>query len=142
MHIRVLCTVHHVDCLIWTVHIRVLCTVYIVDCVIWTVHIRVLCRLRLVDSLIWTMHILILCTVHRVDCLMWTVHILIIIIIIYCNWVFHPVAVVLTLVHTTQIFSPGGSSPYTSTHNTNGHVIYIKATIQYRLYTITKQNIQ
>jgi hypothetical protein len=31
----------------------------------------------------------------------------------------HPVAVVLTLVHTIQMFSPGGSSPYTSTHNTN-----------------------
>jgi hypothetical protein len=35
---------------------------------------------------------------------------------------FHPEAVVLTLVHTIQMFSPGGSSPYTSTHNTNGHV--------------------
>jgi hypothetical protein len=32
---------------------------------------------------------------------------------------FHPVAVVLTLVHKIQMFSPGGSSPYTSTHNTN-----------------------
>jgi hypothetical protein len=32
---------------------------------------------------------------------------------------FHPVVVVLTLVHTIQMFSPGGSSPYTSTHNTN-----------------------
>jgi hypothetical protein len=32
---------------------------------------------------------------------------------------FHPVAVVLTLVHTIQMFSPGGSSPYTNTHNTN-----------------------
>jgi hypothetical protein len=32
---------------------------------------------------------------------------------------FHPVAVVLTLVHTIQMFSPCGSSPYTSTHNTN-----------------------
>jgi hypothetical protein len=41
----------------------------------------------------------------------------------YCYYLlqlgFHPVAVVLTLVHTIQIFSPGGSSPYTSTHNTN-----------------------
>jgi hypothetical protein len=35
---------------------------------------------------------------------------------------FHPVAVILTLVHTIQMFSPGGSSPYTSTHNTNGHI--------------------
>jgi hypothetical protein len=35
---------------------------------------------------------------------------------------FHPVAVVLTPVHTIQMFSPGGSSPYTSTHNTNGHI--------------------
>jgi hypothetical protein len=35
---------------------------------------------------------------------------------------FYPVAVVLTLVHTIQMFSPGGSSPYTSTHNTNGHM--------------------
>jgi hypothetical protein len=40
------------------------------------------------------------------------------------------VAVVLTLVHTIQKFSPGGSSPYTSTHNTNGNIIYIKVTIQ------------
>jgi hypothetical protein len=38
------------------------------------------------------------------------------------------------------MFSPGGSSPYTSTHNTNGHIIYIKVTIQNKLYTITKQN--
>jgi hypothetical protein len=53
---------------------------------------------------------------------------------------FHPVAVVLTLVHTIQMFSPGDSSPYTSTHNTNGHIIYIKITIQNKLYTITKQN--
>jgi hypothetical protein len=35
---------------------------------------------------------------------------------------FNPVAVVLTLVHTIQMFSPGGSSPYTSTHNTNEHI--------------------
>jgi hypothetical protein len=32
---------------------------------------------------------------------------------------FHPMTVVLTLVHTIQPFSSGGSSPYTSTHNTN-----------------------
>jgi hypothetical protein len=38
------------------------------------------------------------------------------------------------------MFSPGGSSPYTSTHNTNGNIIYIKVTIQNKLYTITKQN--
>jgi hypothetical protein len=45
---------------------------------------------------------------------------IIIIIIIYLLQLgFHPVAVVLTLVHTIQMFSPGGSSPYTSTHNTN-----------------------
>jgi hypothetical protein len=50
------------------------------------------------------------------------------------------VAVVLTLVHTIQMFSPGGSSPYTSTHNTNGHIIYIKITIRKKLYTIAKQN--
>jgi hypothetical protein len=48
--------------------------------------------------------------------------IIIIIIIIYCKLVFHPVTVVLTLVHTIQMFSSGGSSPYTSTHNTNGHI--------------------
>jgi hypothetical protein len=38
------------------------------------------------------------------------------------------------------MFSPGGSSPYTSTHNANGRRIYIKITIQNKLYTITKQN--
>jgi hypothetical protein len=27
-----------------------------------------------------------------------------------------------TSTHTIQMFSPGGSSPYTSTHNTNGHI--------------------
>jgi hypothetical protein len=52
---------------------------------------------------------------------------------------FHPVAVVLTVVHTIQMFSPGGSSPYTSTHNTNGHIINIKVTIQNKLYTITNK---
>jgi hypothetical protein len=36
--------------------------------------------------------------------------------------------------------SPGGSGLYTSTHNTNGHIIYMKVTIQKKLYTITKQN--
>jgi hypothetical protein len=50
------------------------------------------------------------------------------------------VAVVLTVVHTIQMFSPGGSSFNSSKHNTNGHIIYIKVTIQNKLYTITKQN--
>jgi uncharacterized lipoprotein YehR (DUF1307 family) len=49
-------------------------------------------------------------------------------------------AVVLLLLFTAIGFSPGGSSPYTSTHNTNGHIIHIKVTIRYKLYTITKQN--
>jgi hypothetical protein len=39
----------------------------------------------------------------------------------------------LLLLFTAIGFSPGSSSPYTSTHNTNGHVIYIKVTIQYKL---------
>jgi hypothetical protein len=52
----------------------------------------------------------------------------------------------LLLLFTAMGFSPGGSSPYTSTHNTNGHIIYIKITIQNKIhnyktkYTITKQN--
>jgi hypothetical protein len=46
----------------------------------------------------------------------------------------------LLLLFTAIGFSPGGSSPYTSTHNTNGHIIYIKVIIQNKLYTITKQN--
>jgi hypothetical protein len=48
--------------------------------------------------------------------------------------------ILLLLLFTAIGFSPGGSSPYTSTHNTNGHIIYIKVTIQNKLYTITKQN--
>jgi hypothetical protein len=31
----------------------------------------------------------------------------------------------LLLLFTAIGFSPGGSSPYTSTHNTNGHIIYM-----------------
>jgi hypothetical protein len=31
---------------------------------------------------------------------------------------------------TATGFSPVGSSPYTSTQNTNGHIIYTKITIQ------------
>jgi uncharacterized lipoprotein YehR (DUF1307 family) len=46
----------------------------------------------------------------------------------------------LLLLFTAIGCSPGGSSPYTSTHNTNGHIIYIKITIQNKLYKITKQN--
>jgi uncharacterized lipoprotein YehR (DUF1307 family) len=46
----------------------------------------------------------------------------------------------LLLLFTAIGFSPGGSSPYTSTHNTNGNIIHIKVTIQNKLYTITKQN--
>jgi hypothetical protein len=47
----------------------------------------------------------------------------------------------LLLLFTAIGFSPGGSSPYTSTYNTNGHIIYIKVTIQNKLYTITKSAI-
>jgi hypothetical protein len=47
---------------------------------------------------------------------------------------------ILLLLFTAIGFSPGGSSPYTSTHNTTGNIIYIKVTIQNKLYTITKQN--
>jgi hypothetical protein len=43
----------------------------------------------------------------------------------------------LLLLFTAIGFSPGGSGPYTSTHNTNGHIICIKITIQNKLYTIT-----
>jgi hypothetical protein len=44
----------------------------------------------------------------------------------------------LLLLFTAIGFSPGGSSPYTITHNTSGHIIYIKVTIQNKVYTITK----
>ena len=47
----------------------------------------------------------------------------------------------LLLLFTAIGFSPGGSSPYTSTHNTNGNIIHIKVTMQNKLYTITKQYI-
>jgi hypothetical protein len=47
---------------------------------------------------------------------------------------------VLLLLFTAIGFSPGGSSPYASTHNTNVHIIYIKITIQNKLHTIKKQN--
>jgi hypothetical protein len=50
------------------------------------------------------------------------------------------IILLLLLLFTAIGFSPGGSGPYTSTHNTNGNIIYIKVTIQNKLYTITKQN--
>jgi hypothetical protein len=46
----------------------------------------------------------------------------------FCNTV-----LLLLLLFTAIGFSPGGSSPYTSTHNTNGNIIYIKVTIQNKL---------
>jgi 4-alpha-glucanotransferase len=51
----------------------------------------------------------------------------------------HKSLLLLLLLFTAIGFSPGGSSPYTSTGNTNGNIIYIKVTIQNKLYTITKQ---
>jgi hypothetical protein len=38
------------------------------------------------------------------------------------NFVLYGVPTLLLLLFTTIGFSPGGSSPYTSTHNTNGHI--------------------
>jgi hypothetical protein len=64
------------------------------------------------------------CHIYQYACFLFFVfnYYIIIIIIYLLQLGFHPVAVVLTLVHTIQTFSPGGSSPYTSTHNTNGHI--------------------
>jgi hypothetical protein len=36
----------------------------------------------------------------------------------------------LLLLFTAIGFSPGGSSPYTSTHNTNGNIIYMGILLQ------------
>jgi hypothetical protein len=42
----------------------------------------------------------------------------------------------LLLLFTAIGFSPGDSSPYTSTHKTNGNIIYIKVTIQNKIHTV------